>query len=197
MRLRGGAGRHVGPETGLCRDLAAARGRAGRRLCAVASRFLAAAHRNLAPMGARGSRRRPLAALGAGRVRHRHRLLLRRRSRAGSVGGRRRGHRAMRGRGSVAAAKILSGRRHDRSRRGGLCDRDVEDGADRAWRAGAADVFGIADRLCRNPRHSRAHRPFCAARRHHGKRARDDQAGTRAAVGEEGHGAARSAASSS
>ena len=187
--MRGGAGRHFGPEAGLCRDLAAARGRAGRRLRAVASCFLAATHRNPARMGACGSRRRPLAALGAGGVRHRHRVLFCRRSRAGFVGGRYRGHRAMRGRGAAAAAKILSHRRHDRSRRGGLCDRDLEDGADCAWRAGAADVFGVADRLCRNARHSRAHRPICAARRHHGKRARDDQARTRAAVGEEGHGA--------
>ena len=91
--------------------------------------------------------------------------------------------------GAAAAAKILSGRGDDRSRRGGLCDRDLEDGADRAWRAGAADVFGVADGLCRDPRHPRAHRPFCAARRHHGKRARNDKARARAAVGEEGHGA--------
>ena len=76
------------------------------------------------------------------------------------------GDRAMRGRVSAAAAEIVSRRGHDRGRRGGLCDGDVEDGADRACRAGAADVFGVAVGLCRDARHPRAHRPFRAARRH-------------------------------
>ena len=59
--------------------------------------------------------------------------------------------------------------------RGGLCGRDLENRADLPWRAGAADVFGVADGFCRDPRHPRAHRPLRAARRHDGERARTDK----------------------
>ena len=72
----------------------------------------------------------------------------------------------------AAAAKDISGRGDDRRRRRGLCDGDLEDRAGRAWRAGAADVFGVAVGLRRDPRHPRAHRPLCAARRLDGEPAR-------------------------
>ena len=44
--------------------------------------------------------------------------------------------------------KILSPRRHDRSRRRRLCDRDLEDRADRAWRASAAGAGEISVNSC-------------------------------------------------
>ena len=88
----------------------------------------------------------------------------------------------------LAAAEILSGRRHDRGRRGGLCDRDLEDGADRAWRAGAADVIRCRCRALSKPATSAsAPTVLCCAYVTMESAARHDQTGTRAAVGEEGH----------
>ena len=48
---------------------------AGRRLCAVWFQRMAIARRDAAELGSRRSRRRPVAAVGADRVRHRHRVL--------------------------------------------------------------------------------------------------------------------------
>ena len=47
--------------------------------------------------------------------------------------------------------------------------------------------FGVAVGLRRDPRHPRAHRSFCAARRTDGKPALADKTGARAAVGAQGH----------
>ena len=114
-------------------------------------------------------------------------LLLRRRSRAGAVGRRRRRDCVVCRSRSAAAAEGVSRGCDDRSRCGRLCHRDLEDRADRAWRAGAADVFGRSHRLRRDPRHPRTHRPLRLARRHDGEPARADKTRARAAVGAEGH----------
>jgi len=163
--------------------VAASRGRAGGRPCTLRSQRLASVHRDIAPMGARGDRCRPPAAVGAGRVRHRHRILFCRRSRAGAVRDRHRGGGALRGGVAVAASEILCRGGDDRGGRGRLRHRDLENREDRAWRAGAANVFGDAVRLRRNARHPRAHRPLRAAGRHHGEPPRTNQAGARATVG--------------
>ena len=88
---------------------------------------------------------------------------------------------------SAAAAEVISRCGDDRRGRRGLCHRDLEDGADRAWRAGTADVRRVAVGLCRDPRHPRAHRSFCAARHVDGKPALTDKTGARPAVGAQGH----------
>ena len=50
-------------------------------------------------------------------------------------------------------------------------------------------LFGVAIGLCRDPRHSRTHRPVCAAGDADGRPALADKAGAGAAVGAQGHGA--------
>ena len=91
----------------------------------------------------------------------------------------------------AAAAQAFPDRRDDRRRRRGLCGGDLENRAGRAWRAGAADVFGVDFGLCRNPRHPRAHRPLCPAGHLDGEPARPDKTRAGAAVGAQGHRARR------
>ena len=98
---------------------------------------------------------------------------------------------AMHRRLPVAAKPVLCGGCDGRGRLGGLCHGDLQDRAHDAHRAGAADLFGVAVRLCRDPRHPRAHRPLRAARDHDGCAAAVDETRARAAVGEEGHRARR------
>ncbi len=74
MRGDGRAGRVFRPDARFCRHLAAAGCGAGGRLRSVRSQCLAVSYRKATRMGSRRNRRRPIAALGAGRVRHRHRV---------------------------------------------------------------------------------------------------------------------------
>jgi hypothetical protein len=75
---------------------------------------------------------RAVAAVGAGRIRHRDCALFHRRSRAGSWRRRHRGDCALRGCLSVAAAQILCCRGDDSGRRRGPCHCDLKDRAPRA-----------------------------------------------------------------
>jgi hypothetical protein len=76
----GRAGQGSRPDAGLCGDLAAARGGAGRRICAVGLWRMVIAARDAARMGSCRSRCRPVVAVGSDRIRHRDCLLFRRRS---------------------------------------------------------------------------------------------------------------------
>jgi hypothetical protein len=166
--------------------LAAAYRGTGRRFCAVWFRGVVVFRRETARVDPRRSRRRPVIAMGTDRIRHRHRFLFCRGSRAGCACYRGRRDSVRRGGVFAAAAKNISDR-CDRGDGGGFRHSYVENRADCAWRIGTADVFGVAVGFCRNPRHPRAHRPFCLAGRANGKPARKNEAGTGSAVGAQRH----------
>ncbi len=169
------------------RHLAAACRRASRRFRAGGRSALGMVRRTAAHMGARRGRSRAAVAVGAGRLRRGHRALFHRAARANPLGHDRRGDRVLRYRVSRTPRPLLCRRRHGGGGRVRLCDRDLEDGTDRARRAGAAAHVGDAVGLRRDPRHPRAHRPLRAARGADGCAADARKTGARAALGEEGH----------
>ena len=186
------------PHAGHCRDLAAARRRAGGGFRAVGLRqpgpSLLERLRAWVRAEAGAGRLLPWVpvAFGAGIALYftaSHEPVLGRSRRCGG--------RALRRRLPAAAEPVLCRRRDDRRRRGGLCHRDGEDRARRPHRAGAAALFGLAVGLCRDARHPRAHRPFRAARDRDGRAALFRKARAGAAVGARRAPRPMSAASSS
>ena len=173
------------------RNLAAARCGAGRRFRLGGRSALDRVCRTIARIGARRGRCGAAVAVGADCVRRRHRALFHRAARAGPVSCDRGGDGLLRRRLSRAPRTLLCRRRHGGGDRIRLCGRDFQDGACRAHRAGAAAYLRDAVRLCRDPRHPRAHRPLRAAGDANGCAADAGQTGARAALGEKGHRARR------
>ena len=188
-RIVRSGGRARQPKLG--RDLAAAGGGPAARLGAGRTPGMAFAGCKTARLGAGRGGRRPAAALGPDCVRDGDRLLLRGRSRAGGVGRRGRGGFALHGGFPAAAAKGVRRRRSRCGRRRGLCQCRVEDRPGCAWRAGAADLLGIPERLRRDPRGARAHRPVRAARGRDGECAAAGATAPGSPLGQERHRARR------
>ncbi len=84
-------------------------------------------------------------------------------------------------------SRFFRRRRHGHGHCGGICHRDHQDQPRIAHSVLARPLFGVADRLCRDPRHQGKNRSLRAARDRDGGAAPVDQARARAAVGQKGH----------
>ncbi len=143
--------------------LAAARCSARRFILRHWHQRLVLVDRNRQRLAACRSRAGASAPVDADRIRHRDRSLFCSRARAGGVRCGRNGGSALRCCVSCAAASHLSGGGDAGGTVRRLRDGRTEDRKGCARRAGAADVFGGDEGLCRNPRGARAHRSLRAA----------------------------------